>query len=281
MLRGVVLAGRRALHPRRLQLASSKATSTTTPRSGSTPGYSLLLLLLLLLCCVQASAYDPLDPSGNITVSWDFLDIKDIYSVSVSLQNYQLYRHLEDPGWRLSWFWAGDEVILDAKGAEATEQGNCTRFVGAHSCKKRPVMMDLGPGTPYNLQVANCCRGGVLSSLVQNSKAATSTFMMTVGNFAPSSDVGPQMPFNFSIGVPGYTCSNATVVPPSRTQIDKQRHIQALSWAFPRKMYFDGGECAMPPPDDYPPLPSASCDQLLSAVLRSLLAGLVLLFLLF
>ena len=53
-------------------------------------------------------------------------------------------------------------------------------------------------------------------------------------------------------------------------------------WAFLiRKMYLVGGECAMPPPDDYPPLPSASCDQRLSAVLRSLLAGLVLLFLLF
>ncbi|EMS62440.1 hypothetical protein TRIUR3_29325 [Triticum urartu] len=107
--------------------------------------------------------------------------------VSVSLQNYQLYRHLEDPGWRL-----------------------------AMSCEKQPVMMDLGPGAPYNLQVANCCQGGVLSSVMQNSKAATSTFMMTVGNFAPSSDGSPQMPFNFSIGVPGYTCSNATVVPPSR-----------------------------------------------------------------
>ncbi|KAE8766304.1 phytochrome-associated serine/threonine-protein phosphatase [Hordeum vulgare] len=29
---------------------------------------------------LKASAYDPLDPSGNITVSWDFLDIKDTYS---------------------------------------------------------------------------------------------------------------------------------------------------------------------------------------------------------
>ncbi|XBH77741.1 hypothetical protein VPH35_104165 [Triticum aestivum] len=317
--------------------------------------------------------------------------------VSVSLQNYQLYRHLEDPGWRLSWFWAGDEVILDAKGAEATEQGNCTRFVGAHSCEKRPVMKDLGPGVPYNLQVANCCRGGVLSSVMQNSKAATSTFMMTVGNFAPSSDGSPQMPFNFSIGVPGYTCSNATVVgydaitvtsmapqckgpkaepavrctghmcpiqvhwhikksyreywrvkmtvnnfntlknfsdwnllvqhpgmqnltkvfsfnhhplvqygtindtelfwglPNFNTRLLQDGYVQSeilprkdqdftfdAGWAFLiRKMYLDGGECAMPPPDDYPPLPSASCDQRLSAVLRSLLAGLVLLFLLF
>lgn len=40
-------------------------------------------------------------------------------------------------------------------------------------------------------------------------------------------------------------------------------------WAFPRKIYFDGGECAMPPPDDYPQLPSASCGQLRSAPLGS------------
>jgi hypothetical protein len=149
--------------------------------------------------------------------------------VSVSLKNNQLYRHLEDPGWRLSWFWAGDEVILDVRGAETTEQGNCSRYVGAHSCEKQPVVVDLGPGTPYNRQVANCCRGGVLSSVTQDSKAATSTFLMNVGNFGPSSDGGPEKPFNFSIGVPGYTCSNATVVPPTRTQVGRQRHIQALS----------------------------------------------------
>uniref|UniRef100_N1QQH3 Uncharacterized protein n=1 Tax=Aegilops tauschii TaxID=37682 RepID=N1QQH3_AEGTA len=248
MLRGVVLAGRRALHPRRLQLASSKATSTTTPRSGSTPGYRRAPTTRSIRAETSPLAGTS---STSRTFTRSCLEYIKIAGttlsesagsnpVSVSLQNYQLYRHLEDPGWRLSWFWAGDEVILDAKGAEATEQGNCTRFVGAHSCKKRPVMMDLGPGTPYNLQVANCCRGGVLSSLVQNSKAATSTFMMTVGNFAPSSDVGPQMPFNFSIGVPGYTCSNATV---SEILLRKDQDFTFdAGWAFPRKMYFDGGE---------------------------------------
>lgn len=29
-------------------------------------------------------------------------------------------------------------------------------------------------------------------------------------------------------------------------------------WAFPRKVYFNGDECKMPPPDAYPHLPNSS-----------------------
>jgi hypothetical protein len=29
-------------------------------------------------------------------------------------------------------------------------------------------------------------------------------------------------------------------------------------WAFPRKVYFNGYECQMPPPDSYPYLPNAA-----------------------
>jgi hypothetical protein len=29
-------------------------------------------------------------------------------------------------------------------------------------------------------------------------------------------------------------------------------------WAFPRKVYFNGDECQMPPPDEYPYLPNAA-----------------------
>lgn len=31
-------------------------------------------------------------------------------------------------------------------------------------------------------------------------------------------------------------------------------------WAFPRRIYFNGHECVMPPPDTYPILPSGCSD---------------------
>ncbi|XP_062226288.1 COBRA-like protein 7 isoform X4 [Phragmites australis] len=156
--------------------------------------------------------------------------------VMVSIHNNQLYRHIEQPGWRLSWNWAGKEVIWATTGAEATEQGDCSRIGAAkppHCCEPRPVIVDLPPGTPYNQQVANCCRGGVLSSLTQNNMTSTAAFQMTVGEFAYAKDhngssKGPEKPWDFNIGVPGYTCSNATEVPATRFKVDKQRHVQVL-----------------------------------------------------
>ncbi|PON58160.1 COBRA-like protein [Trema orientale] len=56
-------------------------------------------------------------------------------------------------------------------GAEATEQGNCTRFRRGqlpHCCEKQPEIVDLMVGAPYNLQVSNCCKGGLLTSLIQD-----------------------------------------------------------------------------------------------------------------
>lgn len=35
-------------------------------------------------------------------------------------------------------------------------------------------------------------------------------------------------------------------------------------WAFPRKVYFNGDECQMPPPDTYPFLPNSAHQNLLS-----------------
>ncbi|KAK1557459.1 hypothetical protein Q3G72_024999 [Acer saccharum] len=34
-----------------------------------------------------------------------------------------------------------------------------------HCCEKRPVIVDLLPGAPYNQQTKNCCKGGVLTSM--------------------------------------------------------------------------------------------------------------------
>ncbi|RCV34750.1 hypothetical protein SEVIR_7G194200v4 [Setaria viridis] len=200
-----------------------------------------VFVLLAFLCCSSsrfAGAYDPLDPNGDITINWDFqsLDVKDAnpYTVMVSIHNNQLYRHIERPGWRLSWNWAGKEVIWGTWGAEATEQGDCSRFGGGnrpHCCQKRPVMVDLPPGTPYNQQVDNCCRGGVLSSLTQSNRTSVAAFQMTVGEYAAAKDGGgkePEMPWGFDVGVPGYSCSNATKVPPTRSKVDKNRHVQVL-----------------------------------------------------
>ncbi|THU74517.1 hypothetical protein C4D60_Mb04t34200 [Musa balbisiana] len=151
--------------------------------------------------------------------------------VSVSIYNYQLYRHIERPGWRLGWTWPNDEVIWDMRGAETTNQGNCSKFKGdniPHCCEKSPTIVDLLPGTPYNMQTKNCCRGGVLSSHTQDRTLAMASFQMSMES-ANISSPATGKPSNFTLGIPGYTCSNATVVAPSKFQFDKQRTTQALS----------------------------------------------------
>ncbi|KAF3547681.1 hypothetical protein DY000_02001592 [Brassica cretica] len=92
----------------------------------------------------------------------------------VSIFNFQQYRHIQAPGWQLGWSWYKKEVIWSMVGAQATEQGDCSKFKGniPHCCKKTPTVVDLLPGTPYNQQISNCCRGGVISSWAQDPAAA-------------------------------------------------------------------------------------------------------------
>ncbi|EMS45666.1 hypothetical protein TRIUR3_29754 [Triticum urartu] len=296
-------------------------------------------VLFIFMCCLSSrfvDAYDPVDPNGNITINWDFPSIEpNVYAVKVSIHNYQLYRHIERPGWRLSWVWAGPE----------------------------------------------------------NNRTATSQFEMYIANFALDEHGDPKMPTTFSIGVPGYTCSNATNVPatsggeqskvlaalpdadgappvpvirctehmcPIRVHwhvkqsyrgywrvkvavtnydvvsnytdwnlVVQHPNLRSLTqlfsfnyqpliqygtindtgmfwgiknynemllgdgnvqtemilekdpsdftfsggWAFPRRVYFNGHECVMPPPDQYPSLPNAAWDVRVSAVQRWLVAG--------
>ncbi|XP_054789914.1 COBRA-like protein 6 [Prosopis cineraria] len=176
--------------------------------------------------------YDPLDPNGNITITWDFLaDNGDTYDVRVSIHNCQLYRHVEKPGWRLSWAWRGDEVVWSMSGAEATEQGNCSRFKGQnkpHCCEKQPTIIDLMPGTPYNKQVLNCCKQGILSSLTQDPLQITSMFQMNFNRPSVPNTNNLTMPTNFSLGIPGYSCSDPFQVPPSKFTTDGRRWTQVL-----------------------------------------------------
>lgn len=39
---------------------------------------------------------------------------------------------------------------------------------------------------------------------------------------------------------------------------DKNTFTLKQGWAFPRKVYFNGDECMLPPPDMYPPLPNSA-----------------------
>ncbi|KAG2273247.1 hypothetical protein Bca52824_067802 [Brassica carinata] len=180
-----------------------------------------------------ADAYDPLDPSGNITIKWDIITwTGDGYVATVTLYNFQQYRHIQAPGWTLGWSWAKREVIWGMNGGQTTEQGDCSKFKGTipHCCKKTPSVVDLLPGTPYNQQVANCCRGGVINSWAQDPATAVSSFQLTVGQ-AGTTNKTVRVPKNFTLKAPGpgYTCGPGKIVKPTRFMgTDKRRVTQAM-----------------------------------------------------
>ncbi|KAL5987897.1 COBRA-like protein 1 [Asimina triloba] len=182
-------------------------------------------------------AYDPLDPTGNITIKWDVLQwTPDGYVAVVSIFNFQQYRHIQAPGWRLGWTWAKEEVIWSMVGAQATEQGDCSKYKAAipHCCKKDPTVVDLLPGTPYNMQIANCCRGGVINSWAQDPATAVSSFQLSVGA-AGTSNKTVRVPQNFTLQAPGlgYTCGTARIVKPTIfLSQDRRRVTQALNSAI-------------------------------------------------
>lgn len=169
------------------------------------------------------------DLIGNCVFS--SISVEITLQVRISLFNFQLYRHIDHPGWKMSWTWRGDEVIWNMWGAETTDQGNCSRFRGKqlpYCCEKTPVIVDLMPGAPYNLQTANCCKGGVLSSMTQDMSKYGATFQMNVAASTKSSDF--VMPQNFTLGLAGYSCGKPFEVSPSKFYTDGgRRRTQALS----------------------------------------------------
>jgi hypothetical protein len=48
-------------------------------------------------------------------------------------------------------------------------------------------------------------------------------------------------------------------------------------WAFPRKVYFNGDECQMPPPDAYPYLPNSALPTAAASLLGAAVAAVVVL----
>lgn len=54
---------------------------------------------------------------------------------------------------------------------------------------------------------------------------------------------------------------------------DKDTFTFKQGWAFPRKVYFNGDECQMPPPESYPFLPNSApgCSSAVAKLTTSLL----------
>ena len=151
----------------------------------------------------------------------------------VTINNFQMYRQIMAPGWTVGWTWVKKEVIWSMVGAQATEQGDCSRFKGniPHCCKRTPAVVDLLPGVPYNQQIANCCRGGVISAYGQDPGAAVAAFQVSVGQ-AGTTNRTVKVPKNFTLlgPGPGYTCGPAKIVPSTVFLTpDRRRKTQALS----------------------------------------------------
>lgn len=191
------------------------------------------LTLIIAFAFSPTGAYDPLDPNGNITIKWDIMSwTPDGYLAVVTMNNFQQYRHIQSPGWTLGWTWAKKEVIWSMVGAQTTEQGDCSKYKGniPHCCKKDPTVVDLLPGTPYNQQIANCCKGGVIASWAQDPPNAVSAFQISAGN-AGTTNTTVRLPKNFTLRAPGpgYTCGPAKKVRASKfLSADGRRVTQAL-----------------------------------------------------
>ncbi|KAI9381138.1 hypothetical protein POPTR_015G060200v4 [Populus trichocarpa] len=196
----------------------------------SSPFFSAVCFILVFS---RAEAYDYLDPTGNITLKWDVISwTPDGYVAVVTMTNFQMYRHIMSPGWTVGWTWAKKEVIWSMVGAQATEQGDCSKFRMniPHCCMKNPTVVDMLPGVPYNQQIANCCKGGVVSSWGQDPSAAVSSFQLSVGRSGTTNKT-VRLPKNFTLLGPGlgYSCSQAKIVPSTVfLTSDGRRKTQAM-----------------------------------------------------
>lgn len=177
---------------------------------------------------------------------------------TVTMYNWQQYRHITAPGWRLSWAWAKQEIIWTMLGAQTTFQGDCSAIRAdplPHCCDRKPVVIDLLPSADQSLKVANCCTGGVLPSFSQDPDHALSSFQITVGK-AGTSNTSVELPRTFALSTPmgsGYTCGPAVKVKKSLfPSADGRRFTAAMSECsslFVHRILFRGPtgvSCSLP-----------------------------------
>ncbi|MCD9639506.1 hypothetical protein HAX54_024088 [Datura stramonium] len=86
------------------------------------------LICYLLMCFPSTDTYDSSIPT-------EILPSSGISSLGLQMD----ICHIQAPGWQLGWTWAKKEIIWDAVGGQATEQGDCSRFKG------HPSLLRKGP----------------------------------------------------------------------------------------------------------------------------------------
>jgi hypothetical protein len=157
-----------------------------------------------------------------------------LFQATVTMFNWQQYRHVSPPGWKLGWSWANKEIIWTMLGAETILQGDCAQYRTdplPHCCAPTPVVVDLLPDVEDSLRVANCCKGGVLQAFAQDPAQALAVLQITVGN-SGNTNKTVALPHNFTLlsPGPGYTCGPAVHVPKSLfPSADGRRWTEALS----------------------------------------------------
>ncbi|KAF2532890.1 hypothetical protein F2Q70_00032490 [Brassica cretica] len=189
--------------------------------------FSAMIVLPLVSFSCFTSSEALTSTKGNITIKWDLMTwTPDGYVAVVSAYNYQKQRSIPSPGWKMSWRWTRKEVIWSMVGARTTKQGDCSMFKGniPHSCINKPTVVDLPPKTPYNQQIANCCKGGVLKPGLE------SAFQISVGQ-AGTTVKTVRMPVNLMFTAPKqqYICGpTKNVRPTTFITADKRRMTRAL-----------------------------------------------------
>ncbi|KAK6805912.1 hypothetical protein RDI58_003697 [Solanum bulbocastanum] len=181
---------------------------------------------------LDVDCYDPLDPIGNISVTYDIVRwTEDGYQARITIQNYYKYRHIEKLGWQLGWTWAANEVIWSMSGAFATQQGNCSAFKSEipHCCKKNPIIVDLAPEAPPEKRSDGCCHGGLLAASAINPSNSFASFEMKVGNIRGNYTAHKPLNLTLMAPGPGYTCDEFIDTDPTTSLvIEGQRQEQVI-----------------------------------------------------
>lgn len=202
------------------------------------PPLLCLLSFTAIFTCARGRGDDPLNLNGNITIRWDIVSwTPDGYVASVDIMNYQQYRTVTEPGWRLGWTWARREVIWSMVGARPLRRGDCSSFKDGipASCTRSPTVADLTANMPSREKIDGCCKGGVLLTQLQDARKSVAKFQIAVGAAGTTSKT-VQLPKNYTLAAPGgggYSCSSAKIVPPTKFLSNGRKRV-TLAMSFNR-----------------------------------------------